>query len=89
MEIHPTALGWVLILGLYLLPTFTVVLRGHHQRQAILVLNVFLDWTLLGWIGALVWAHTAVASPKDSYQRPRVRAARAGEALARLIRRSR
>ena len=33
--------------------------RRHHQTGAILVLNLLLGWTLLGWIAALVWAFTA------------------------------
>ncbi len=34
--------------------------RNHHQGGAIIVLNLFLGWTVLGWIMALVWASTAV-----------------------------
>lgn len=32
--------------------------RRHHNRQAILVLNLLLGWTILGWVGALTWAIT-------------------------------
>ena len=35
-------------------------------RLAIFVLNLFLGWTLLGWVGALVWAATAVRH-RDRY----------------------
>ncbi len=44
----------------YLLPAIIAANRGHRQKIAILVLNIFLGWTFLGWIGALVWASTAV-----------------------------
>jgi hypothetical protein len=44
----------------YLAPAFIASARGHHQTMAIFVLNLFLGWTLLGWVGALVWAATAV-----------------------------
>lgn len=41
--------------------------RRHHQRHAITALNLFLGWTFIGWVAALVWALTAVqpARPKD------------------------
>ena len=44
-------LGWI-----YFLPTMI----GWHKRNAagILVLNLFLGWTFIGWLGALVWAAT-------------------------------
>ena len=50
----------------YLAPAFIASTRGHHQTMAIFVLNLFLGWTLLGWVGALVWAVTAVRH-RDRY----------------------
>ena len=47
-------------LGLYFLPSFVAIGRKHHQENAIILLNMLLGWTLLGWIAALVWAATAV-----------------------------
>lgn len=44
----------------YFVPSAVAFGRHHHQRAAILVLNVFLGWTGLGWIGALVWSATAI-----------------------------
>lgn len=32
--------------------------RGHPSTGAILALNLFLGWTLLGWIISLVWSFT-------------------------------
>ena len=58
--------AWIvaLILGClgaaaYLFPGIVASSRHHHQRSAIWVLNFFLGWTVLGWIGALIWASTA------------------------------
>lgn len=48
--------------GLYFLPTILAFGKGHHNRAAIACLNVLLGWTLLGWVVALVWAFTRVAS---------------------------
>jgi len=43
-----------LSLGLYFFPAF--VGRNKRNAKAILVLNLFLGWTLIGWVIALVWA---------------------------------
>jgi Superinfection immunity protein len=48
----------VTIWEFYILPTIAAWLLRHHQLYAIGVLNLLLGWTLLGWIGALVWAFT-------------------------------
>ena len=50
----------VALLILYFLPTIAAVGRKHHQRTAIFVLNLFLGWTFIGWVAALVMAATAV-----------------------------
>lgn len=57
------ALGAVILYALiigYFLPTFVSIAREHHQKPAIIALNLLLGWTVLGWIGALVWSLTAV-----------------------------
>lgn len=43
----------------YITPTVIAHHRGHHQRQAITLLNILLGWTFLGWVAAMVWANTA------------------------------
>ncbi|HWH10194.1 MAG TPA: superinfection immunity protein [Solirubrobacteraceae bacterium] len=53
----------LLLLFLYLLPTAVAVKRAHHQLPAILIVNVFLGWTFLGWVIALAMAFTAVDPP--------------------------
>jgi hypothetical protein len=51
-------LFWVIIVllsvGMYFLPS--IVARKKKRQDAIIVLNLFLGWTVLGWIGALIWA---------------------------------
>ena len=44
----------VFLLPLYVLPTILAWKKTH--RIPILLLNLLLGWTLLGWIEALVWA---------------------------------
>lgn len=42
------------LLAIYFIPAFAG--RKKRQSGAILALNLLLGWTVLGWIGALIWA---------------------------------
>lgn len=44
---------------LYLIPALIASGRKHRNRSAILVLNIVGGWTVLFWLGALVWAFTS------------------------------
>lgn len=47
----------LLVIGvLYLLPWMLAAARGRHNTGAIFALNLFLGWSLIGWVVALVWA---------------------------------
>lgn len=50
----------LILLGLatYFLPTIVALMTGKGNTLAIFVLNLFLGWTLVGWVVALVWACT-------------------------------
>jgi hypothetical protein len=52
------AAGLLLALAavIYLSPSIIAVHRDHRHAVAILVFNLFLGWTFLGWVIALVWA---------------------------------
>jgi Superinfection immunity protein len=41
---------------IYFLPAFIASKRNHRQTTAIALLNLFLGWTFVGWVAALVWA---------------------------------
>jgi len=41
---------------LYFLPTLVAMLRSKNNTPAIVILNLFLGWTFVGWVIALVWA---------------------------------
>ncbi len=43
---------------IYFLPTIVALVRHKRNTLSILLLNLFLGWTLIGWIIALVWAST-------------------------------
>lgn len=44
------------IVGLYWLPTLVACARGHWDKVGIAIFNFFFGWTMVGWVGALVWA---------------------------------
>lgn len=41
---------------LYFLPTIIAAMKSKRDIVAILLLNLFLGWSVIGWIVALVWA---------------------------------
>jgi len=43
---------------LYLLPTIVAVQRRKQNALSIMMVNLYLGWTILGWIAAMVWAHS-------------------------------
>jgi Superinfection immunity protein len=57
--------GILVLLFLYLIPTIVAESRKKSNANAIFVLNLFLGWTIIGWVGALVWAMT-VDPPKTA-----------------------
>ncbi len=44
--------------AIYFIPAIVAFDRRKTNRYAILMLNIFLGWTFIGWIVALVWAFT-------------------------------
>lgn len=49
-------LGILVVLGFYFFPFLIAWARDHRQVLAIFALNLFLGWTFVGWVIALVWA---------------------------------
>jgi hypothetical protein len=43
---------------IYFLPTIVALSRGHLSALAIFLLDLFLGWTLIGWLVALIWSCT-------------------------------
>jgi hypothetical protein len=43
----------------YFIPTFVASARRHSNWSSIFVLNIFLGWTFIGWVVALVWSVSA------------------------------
>src|SRR5215472_16652098 len=59
-----------LLIAGYFLPTIIARKRHHRNIQGIFVLNLLLGWTLIGWVGALVWAVIHENSSPPQITRP-------------------
>lgn len=44
------------LLAIHFLPTIIAAVRRTHNFIWIFLINLFLSWTVIGWIVALVWA---------------------------------
>ena len=63
-EIGPSAIILTFFgLLIYFLPAFIATAKKKQNSTAITILNLFLGWTILGWIIALVWAATVDIHP--------------------------
>ena len=62
-------LGLFLLIGglaLYFAPLLVAMRNERENTTAIGLLNLFLGWTLIGWVGALVWASTTAPKAKEA-----------------------
>ena len=48
----------VLLLFIYFIPAFVATQRKHVAVSAITLINLFLGWTLIGWLVSLIWAYS-------------------------------
>lgn len=46
----------IIFLAIYIIPTIVANIRKHSQKTQILILNIFLGWSFIGWVIALIWA---------------------------------
>ncbi len=49
----------VVLIALYFLPTIIALVRFHRNSAAVSIVNLFLGWTLIGWVVALAWSVAA------------------------------
>lgn len=45
-----------LAIALYFAPGLVAVLCGHPKAVGIIILNLVLGWTLIGWVMSFIWA---------------------------------
>ncbi|TFF33232.1 superinfection immunity protein [Mucilaginibacter psychrotolerans] len=60
-ELIVILIGGVISFFIYFLPS--ILGRRKHNFTAIFLLNLFLGWTAVGWIVALIWALSNDAPP--------------------------
>jgi len=53
------------------LPSLVAVIRNHSNKMAIEATNLFLGWTVFGWIVSLIWSCTDNVKDKRSYDAAR------------------
>ena len=47
---------WVVLAIIHFLPWLEALCKAKRNSAAIGALNLFLGWTVIGWIAALIWA---------------------------------
>lgn len=62
----------VILLAVYFIPTFIAFVRGHDHRMVILLLNLFLGWTAIGWIFALIWSVLSTRKMREGQRATRI-----------------
>lgn len=58
MKSKVTSLIFIIIITalIYFVPTIIALVRHHTYKLYIIVINIILGWTLLGWIVCLIWS---------------------------------
>ena len=62
---------WVLLLfynclwGLIMIPSIIAVAQDKTNKTKILLINIFLWWTVVGWIIVLVWS---IKNPHEKHE---------------------
>ena len=49
---------FLLFWAAYFAPSIVAYQRGHAQLPAIIAVNLVFGWTVIGWLGCLIWAAT-------------------------------
>ena len=62
MFLFAAVLG-VLSLVIFFIPTIVAFRRDHRNRWVIFLINFVFGATVLGWIGALIWAMNKIDDP--------------------------
>jgi hypothetical protein len=62
-------IGWLMVTTfatIYFAPWLLAIWLNRRQAPAIFALNLCLGWTVIGWVGALVWALVRPVQPTRS-----------------------
>lgn len=50
------ALMLLVLLFIYFIPAIVACNSKHRNMEGVVILNLFLGWTFIGWVVALIWA---------------------------------
>ena len=56
VENHSFDIGPLLVLLLYPLPIAVAAARKHNALLSIIITNLWLGWTVIGWVVVMIWA---------------------------------
>ena len=51
-----SGVGAAFLISIYMFPAYLAQSRGHRNGDSIGTMNLFLGWTVIGWIACLIWA---------------------------------
>jgi uncharacterized membrane protein len=66
MDVIVGLIGILIALFIYFIPSFIAHKRGHKNKLPIILLNLFFGWSLVGWVGALIWSLMDAISVEQS-----------------------
>lgn len=49
-------MDFVFLMVLYMVPSLVAIFRGHKDVVSILLINILLGWTMVGWLIAFIWS---------------------------------
>jgi hypothetical protein len=55
----------IILLALYFIPALVAYSRSLANTSSIFIVNLFLGWSLIGWVVALAWAVAGTAAASD------------------------
>jgi hypothetical protein len=76
------ALGALMV---YLIPSIEADARNSKDARAITLVNVLLGWTVIGWIGALMWARSPAVEKRLTHLVRRTQRGVARVTIAKIV----
>ena len=56
----------VILAGCYVIPTIVALFRGKVGVGGVIVVNILLGWTVVGWFVSFIWACSGKTSAEDA-----------------------
>ncbi len=62
-------IGPILFLIVFIAPSVIAHVKDHERRKSIIFANIFLGWTVIGWILILIWTLATLPKKLDTGRR--------------------